>query len=205
MRPGSFIVYFPELVCRDPAGMSALLLAIACCISSKVTPKLSRRAGFKTTSKTSVRSPEILASKTCGRLSIRLCNSLPRRCNSRCGADPQRLTVMMGSLAVLTSSTTGSWASCGNSARARSTFSRTSCIAKSRFVEGSNSSTTTATLLAATPSSCFKPSTAFNSVSKGRMSNRSASSGEIPGRTTCTFTKGIGTSGSASLGKVFMA
>ena len=39
------------------------------------------------------------------------------------------------------------------------------------------------------------------SVSIGLTSNRSESSGDIPGKTTCTVTNGTGISGSASIGR----
>ena len=147
-------------------------------------PRLSTWAGFKTASKISSRSPVISASRTCGRLSMRRFKSLARFCNSRSGALPQRLTVMIGKAEVLISSTMGSSASSGNSARARSTFSSTSVSVCFWSNEASNSIEMIPTLVAPTPFSSLRPSRLFSSVSSGRTSSLSASSGEMPGRTT---------------------
>jgi hypothetical protein len=46
----------------------------------------------------------------------------------------------------------------------------------------------------------FRPSTVFNCVSRGRTIKRSASSGEMPGWNVKMLKKGMGISGSASLG-----
>ena len=142
MRPGSLILNLPEFVSSAPAGTSELFRETAAAISSKVMPRLSVRAGSMMASKTSVRSPLISASSTRGIASILRCNSFARRCNSRSGASPHKLIVRMGRAEKLTSSIIGWRASCGNSARARSTFSSTSARMRSLSTSISNSNST---------------------------------------------------------------
>ena len=142
INPGSLILNLPDPVSSEPAGTRALFRETAAAMSSKVMPRLSVRAGSIMASKTSVRSPLILASRTSGIDSILRCRSLARRCNSRSGASPHKLIVRMGRAEKLTSSMTGWRASCGNSARARSTFSKTSAKMRSLSTSISNSSST---------------------------------------------------------------
>ena len=142
IRPGNFTLKRPLSVSKAPAGTRELFRATAPEISSKVMPRLSMRAGSTMASRTSVRSPLILASKISGIASNFRCKFLARRCSSRSGASPHKLTVRIGRAEKLTSSITGCRASVGNSARARSTFSKTSAMATSSSTSMSNSRVT---------------------------------------------------------------
>lgn len=101
---------------------------------------------------------------------------------------------------MLTSLTRGSSVSAGSSARAISTFSRTSRNARSESNPASNSSVSEPYPSAAVARISLMPSIERSSFSIGRINRRSASSGEMPSWVMVTVMIGIGTSGSASLG-----
>ncbi len=97
------------------------------------------------------------------------------------------ITVITGlSVAAVYSWITGGRASGGKRPRAWSTLARTSFRARSRSASGSNCSSTTPALSTASPFISFSPSRDCSSVSIGRTSSRSESSGLTPGSTTCT-------------------
>ena len=131
ISPGTLTPNFPVWVSSAPAVINALFRATAAAISSNVMRVLSISAGLSSASRTGVRSPVILAVRISGMPSSSRCKYLARLCSSRSGAVPKRLITKIGKLEVLSSSTIGSRASAGNSARARSTFSRTSLSARS--------------------------------------------------------------------------
>ena len=94
----------------------------------------------------------------------------------------------------------GSSASLGNSTLARLTASRVSSSAWSRSKSASNSTMTVPAFSEAKLFTSSTPSTWRSSISRGIISNRSASSGEIPSCTVVITKKGTSICGSPSTG-----
>ena len=120
--------------------------------------------------------------------------------SDRSGMGPDRTTVRIGNSEVFTSVTTGSSTSAGMFGLARSTASLTSVSASSASKPASNFSCTEAKPSEACASISSSPESDDSSVSSGRTSRRSLSSGEMPSSTALTYITGIGMSGEDSFG-----
>ena len=107
---------------------------------------------------------------------------------------------MVGSGLGLSSLTTGSLVSWGNSALARSTASRTSATICLILSATSNSAVITTKLSLAVAVISSKPSRVLSSFSIGRTSNLAPSSGEMPSCRTIIITTGRVTFGLSSTG-----
>ena len=131
-------------------------------------------------SRTSSRSPPILTSSTPACDSIFSFKSLAIFSRLRSGIGPASETVITGNSATLISLTVGSSVSLGRFDLAISTFSRTSARAVPGSKPASNSSSTEPWLSVPVLVIFFTPGMFCSSLSMGRSSKRSLSSGEMP-------------------------
>ncbi len=178
--PGTFTAKLPRSDRSLPAAISLFDRLIESRISLGSSAYESSRSGSMISSTCSSRSPPILTSRTLDRPSSVSCRSRASLSSVRSGTSPPSVTTRTGNSPKFTSFTRGSSASSGSSVLAMSTFSRTSWRALSASNPASNSSSTFAPPWKAVDRISFTLSTDFSSVSMGRTSRRSASSGEMP-------------------------
>ena len=151
-------------------------------------------------SNNSVRDPPTSTSRMPDRASRSSFRSVARSLSVRSGTGPERIAVRIGKRAVLISVTVGSRASSGRFVLARSTASRTLSMASSTLPPGSNSSCTLPKPSPAWDVMVFRPVRDPSSASKGLISRRSLSSGEMPSMPVDTYAIGIEISGVLSFG-----
>ena len=113
---------------------------------------------------------------------------------------PEKVITTAGSGLGLSSDTMGSLVSCGNSAFARSTASRTSAKACLILSPTSNSAVIITAPSRAVALTSSSPSKILSSFSIGLINNRAPSSGEIPSCRTIIMTTGNVTLGLSSTG-----